>query len=113
MSYDVKRVIGKRLSMGKAAFLIVQEYVRMAGGNLTFAQLRAAFPKSINGKYEVVHDMALPYVQEEYPNTYGAIALPNGTQVLVTNQWYQKGEFENWSRFVRNARRHGIEISVS
>lgn len=113
VSYDVKRVIGRRLSMGKAAFLTVKEYVKMANGNLSLSQLRKAFPKSANGKYEIVWDASKSHSALEYPKTYGAIVLSNGTNVLVTNQWYRTGEFENWSRFERNARRRGIEISES
>ena len=113
MSYDVKRIIGKRLSMGKAAFVTVQEYVRTERANLTFARLKAAFPKSVNGKYEVVQNRAEPHSIRVYPQTHGVIVLPDGTEVLVTNQWYKEGEFENWTRFVRNAKRFGIEISVS
>ena len=111
--YDVKRVVGKKLSMGKAAFMTVQEYVRRSGTGLTFAQLRKAFPKKVNGKYDVVQKTAERHVQAEYPETHGGIMLSDGTLVLVTNHWYKEGKYENWSRFIKNAKRHGIEIVIS
>ena len=113
ISYDVKRIIAHQLSMGKAAFLTVQEYVKMANGNLSIAQLRRAFPKSVNGKYAVIHDASKNHSALESPRPYGTIALSDGKHILVTNQWYRMGEFENWSRFVRNAHRHGIEVVES
>ena len=104
---------GTRLFMGAAAIATVRGYV-LTHPNVTFAELRAAFPRECHGGYEVVRLANDPEAQRHNNYALGEadqITLANGDRVAVVNQWAGAGDAANWHRFVVRAHDNGISIT--
>ena len=104
---------GTRLFMGAAAIATVKGYV-LTHPNVTFADLRAAFPRECHGVYEVVRLANDPEAQRHNNYALGEadqITLANGDHVAVVNQWAGAGDAANWHRFVVRAHDNGISIT--
>lgn len=97
--------------MGRAARDVVKAYIEHVP-DVTFAQLRIAFPRTAHGYRDmvVVESDNLEMCRFSLP-----IMLADGTSVLVTNQWYGAGAHENWQHFcnhVAGLDRDGLSIRI-
>ncbi len=104
---------GEVLRQGRMVLEVVKKYVQ-DNADITFAQLRQAFPDelSLPNKYGVVKVLTQD-IQNQPRKRYfvnDPITLADGTVVVVCNQWGRAGGNGNIPAFVAKAIEHGYDV---